>query len=102
MIQHGAGHATGNVTSPWCKANQAGASIEQRGGAPGQADSADACTMSQCAGGLAGRHRRIAFDARPAGAIANGFPGAPTLKVLTLCDASLPTAATAAGHKKIR
>jgi hypothetical protein len=45
---------------------------------------------------------RIAFDARPAGAIANGFPGAPTVKVLTLCDGSLPTASAAAGRKKAR
>ena len=44
---------------------------------------------------------RIAFDARPAGAVANGFPASPTVKVLTLCDGSVPVASTA-GKKKIR
>jgi len=46
---------------------------------------------------------RIAFDARPAAAPANGFQGAPTLKVLTLCDAKALTAqAAATGRKKVR
>ncbi|HEY9025572.1 MAG TPA: DUF4124 domain-containing protein [Burkholderiaceae bacterium] len=67
--------------------------------APGQAATPDGCTMSQPVA-VSPNGCRIAFDARPAGAIANGFPGAPTVKVLTLCDGSLP--ATAAGKKKIR
>jgi hypothetical protein len=44
---------------------------------------------------------RIAFDARPASPIANGFPDAPTVKVLTLCDGNPPTASTAGGKKKL-
>ena len=44
---------------------------------------------------------RIAFDARPAGAVSNGFPDSPTVKVLTLCDGALSTAPTAAGKRKI-
>ncbi len=75
----------------WCTARPA----------PGQAGGADACTMSQPLA-VSPDGCRIAFDARPAGAVANGFPGAPTLKVLTLCDGSLPTAPTATGHKKSR
>ena len=73
----------------WCTAKPA----------PGQAGGADGCTMSQPVA-VSPDGCRIAFDARPAAAVANGFPGAPTVKVLTLCDASLP--ATAAGRKKIR
>jgi hypothetical protein len=68
--------------------------------APGQAAGADACTMTQ-APAVSPDGCRIAFDARPAGAIANGFPGAPTVKVLTLCDGNPPTASTAAGKKKL-
>ena len=67
--------------------------------APGQAAGVDACTMTQALA-VSPDGCRIAFDARPAGAIINGFPGAPTVKVLTLCDASLPAAPTAAGRKK--
>jgi hypothetical protein len=67
--------------------------------APGQAVGIDACTMTQ-APAVSPDGCRIAFDARPAGIIANGFPTAPTVKVLTLCDGSLPTASTAAGKKK--
>jgi hypothetical protein len=73
----------------WCTATPA----------PGQAAGAAGCAMSQPVA-VSPDGCRIAFDARPAGAIANGFPDAPTLKVLTLCDASLP--ATSAGRKKGR
>ena len=69
--------------------------------AAGQAGGVDACTMTQ-APAVSPDGCRIAFDARPAGAIANGFPTAPTVKVLTLCDGSLPSASTAAGRKKAR
>jgi hypothetical protein len=69
--------------------------------APGQAAGIDGCTMTQ-APVVSPDGCRIAFDARPASAIANGFPTAPTVKVLTLCDGSLPAAATAAGKKKAR
>ena len=65
--------------------------------APGQAAGADACTMTQALA-VSPDGCRIAFDARPASAIANGFPGAPTVKVLTLCDGALP--ATSTGRKK--
>jgi hypothetical protein len=61
--------------------------------APGQAAGVDACTMTQ-APAVSPDGCRIAFDARPAGATGNGFPTAPTVKVLTLCDASLPMAPT--------
>jgi len=73
----------------WCTAKPA----------PGQAGGADGCTMTQPVA-VSPNGCRIAFDARPAAAIANGFPGTPTVKVLTLCDPSLP--ATAAGRKKGR
>jgi hypothetical protein len=67
---------------------------------PGQATGADACTMSQALA-VSPDGCRVAFDARPADAIANGYPAAPTVKVLTLCDGSLPAAPTAAGgHRK--
>jgi hypothetical protein len=66
---------------------------------PGQAASGDGCTMSQPLA-VSPDGCRIAFDARPAGAIANGFPGAPTVKVLTLCDRGLP--ATAASRNMAR
>ena len=72
----------------WCTAKAA----------PGQAGGADGCTMSQPLA-ISPNGCRIAFDARPAAAMANGFPGAPTVKVLTLCDGSL--SATAAGKKNI-
>jgi len=75
----------------WCTAKPA----------PGQAGGADGCTMSQPVA-VSPDGCRIAFDARPAGSIANGFPDAPTIKVLTLCDGALPAAATAAGKKKLR
>ncbi len=68
--------------------------------APGQAVGPDACTMTQPVA-ISPDGCRIAFDARPAGAIPNGFPGAPTLKVLTLCDGTLPEA-PATGRKKTR
>ena len=73
----------------WCTARPA----------PGQAGGLDGCAMSQPVA-LSPDGCRIAFDARPAGAVANGFPGAPTVKVLTLCDARLPV--TAAGRKNGR
>lgn len=66
--------------------------------APGQAAGVDACTMTQ-APAVSPDGCRVAFDARPATAIANGYPTAPTVKVLTLCDGTLPTAA---GKKKAR
>lgn len=70
--------------------------------APGQAAGVDACTMSQALA-LSPDGCRIAFDARSSSAIANGYPTAPTVKVLTLCDGALPTSPTAAGgHKKAR
>ena len=76
----------------WCTARPA----------PGQASGADACTMSQALA-VSPDGCRIAFDARPASAIANGYPASPTVKVLTLCDGNLATASTAAGgHKKVR
>ena len=68
--------------------------------APGQAAGPDACTMTQEVA-VSPDGCRIAFDARPATAIANGFPGSPTLKVLTLCDGNLPET-PAAGKKKAR
>ena len=73
----------------WCTAHPA----------PGQASGPDACTMSQAVA-VSPDGCRVAFDARPASVIANGYPASPTVKVLTLCDGALPTAATAAGHKK--
>jgi hypothetical protein len=54
---------------------------------PGQAAGADACTMSQALA-VSPDGCRIAFDARPAGVVANGYPTSPTVKVLTLCDGS--------------
>ena len=68
---------------------------------PGQAAGPDACTMTQELT-VSPDGCRIAFDARPAGAVSNGFPASPTVKVLTLCDGSLPTAPTGAGRKKSR
>ena len=65
---------------------------------PGLAASVDACVMSQPVA-VSPNGCRIAFDARPAGAIANGSPGSPTVKVITLCDGRAPTAA---GRKKAR
>ena len=75
----------------WCTAHAA----------PGQAEGADACTMSQAVA-VSPDGCRIAFDARAAKPLGNGYPDAPTLKVLTLCDGALPTAPTAAGKKKGR
>ena len=68
--------------------------------AAGQASGPEACTMSQPLA-VSPDGCRIAFDARPAGATSNGFPAAPTVKVLTLCDGALPTAQAAAGKRKI-
>ncbi|MBW8757532.1 MAG: hypothetical protein JF586_07975 [Burkholderiales bacterium] len=73
----------------WCTARPA----------PGQAAGVDGCAMTQPIA-VSPDGCRIAFDARPAAAIANGFPGAPTVKVLTLCDGSPP--ARAAGRRKGR
>ena len=73
----------------WCTARPA----------PGQAAGADGCTMSQAVA-VSPDGCRIAFDAQPAVAVATGFPASPTLKVLTLCDGTLPTAAAAAGPKR--
>jgi hypothetical protein len=72
----------------WCTARPA----------PGQAGGANGCAMSQPVA-VSPDGCRIAFDARPGGPIANGFPDAPTIKVLTLCDGSARLAATAAGKK---
>ncbi len=68
---------------------------------PGQARGIDGCAMSQPVA-VSPDGCRIAFDARAAGPSANGFPDAPTVKVLTLCDGKLPTAPTAAGRRKSR
>ena len=73
----------------WCTATPA----------PGQAGGTTGCAMSQPLA-VSPDGCRIAFDARPASAIANGFPDAPTVKVLTLCDGTLPP--PAAGKKKTR
>ena len=73
----------------WCTARPA----------PGQAAGVDGCTMSQALA-VSPDGCRIAFDALPATAIATGYPAAPTLKVLTLCDGALPTAPTAAGKRR--
>ena len=75
----------------WCTATPA----------PGQATGADGCTMTQAVA-VSPDGCRIAFDARPAAPVANGYPASPTLKVLTLCDGSLPTAPTAKGRAKGR
>jgi hypothetical protein len=69
--------------------------------AAGQASGAEACTMSQPLA-VSPDGCRIAFDARPAGPTGNGFPAAPTVKVLTLCDGTLPAAPTATGKRRIR
>jgi hypothetical protein len=61
--------------------------------APGQAGGADACAMSQPVA-VSPSGCRVAFDARPAGAIANGFETAPTIKVLSLCEPGAARAAT--------
>ena len=75
----------------WCTATPA----------PGQATGADGCTMTQTVA-VSPDGCRIAFDARPATPIANGYPASPTLKVLTLCDGKLPLAPTANGRAKGR
>ena len=72
----------------WCTAKPA----------PGQAGGPDGCAMSQPVA-VSPDGCRIAFDARPAGPTGNGFPDAPTVKVLTLCD---PAAPAAGGKKKAR
>ena len=71
------------------------------GAVHGQAGGIDGCAMSQPVA-VSPDGCRIAFDARPAGAVPNGFPDSPTVKVLTLCDGKLPTAPTGAGRKKSR
>jgi hypothetical protein len=58
---------------------------------PGQSPAIDGCAMSQPVA-LSPDGCRVAFDARPAGAPPAGFPDAPTLKVLTLCEAPAPAA----------
>ncbi|MFL6698476.1 MAG: DUF4124 domain-containing protein [Vitreoscilla sp.] len=75
----------------WCTAQPA----------PGQAGGSNGCATSQPIA-VSPDGCRIAFDARPASAIGNGFADAPTVKVLTLCDGAAPTAPTAAGKKKLR
>jgi hypothetical protein len=75
----------------WCTATPA----------PGQAAGPDACAMTQAVA-VSPDGCRIAFDARPATAVANGYPASPTLKVLTLCDGKLPVAPTAKGRAKGR
>jgi hypothetical protein len=68
--------------------------------AAGQATTADACVMSQAVA-VSPDGCRIAFDARPAATIANGFPASPTVKVITLCNgAALASAATAASSRR--
>ena len=59
----------------WCTAKAA----------PGQAAGDQACAMSQPVA-VSPDGCRIAFDAKPAAAIANGFADAPTVKVMTLCE----------------
>ena len=74
----------------WCSASAA----------PGQAGGAEGCAMSQ-APVLSPNGCRVAFDARPAGAVANGYPGEPTVKVITLCDdITAAGGATAAGPRR--
>jgi len=73
----------------WCTARPA----------PGQAGGVDGCAMSQAVA-VSPDGCRIAFDARPAGVVANGYPASPTVKVLTLCDGNLPAVATGAGVRK--
>jgi hypothetical protein len=74
----------------WCTARPA----------PGQAGGADGSTLSQAVA-VSPDGCRIAFDARPAAAIANGFADAPTVKVITLCDAvGAAGGPTAAGARK--
>ena len=70
----------------WCTATPA----------PGQAGGADGCAPSQAVA-LSPDGCRVAFDARPAGRIANGYPDAPTVKVIELCTAA--DNAKAKGHK---
>ena len=72
----------------WCTANPA----------PGQAAGAGACAMTQPLA-LSPDGCRIAFDSPPAMPFAAPFGEAPTLKVITLCDGSAPTAS---GRKKTR
>jgi hypothetical protein len=68
--------------------------------APGQAAGAEGCTMSQAVA-VSPDGCRIAFDARPASTLPNGFTASPTVKVITLCDAGkLPVEPTAAGPRK--
>ena len=65
---------------------------------PGLAQGADACTLSQPVA-ISPNGCRIAFDSRQGGAIGNGVAGAPTVKVIALCDGSVPAAT---GRKKTR
>ncbi len=107
MIATGAGDL---VVQPGAAANGGGFYLVQgdhsrrvwctAAAAPGQAGGADACALSQAvAVSPDGCH--IAFDAKPAAAIANGFPGAPTVKVMTLCTAA-DKPAKVAGSRKAR
>ena len=67
---------------------------------PGQAAGAGGCATTQAVA-LSPDGCRVAFDAPPAGALANGFGAATTVKVITLCDAvTLASAPTAAGARK--
>jgi hypothetical protein len=65
---------------------------------PGLAQGTDACTLSQPVA-VSPNGCRIAFDSRAGGAIGSGVAGAPTVKVITLCDGSVPAAT---GRKKTR
>ena len=72
----------------WCTAKAA----------PGAPQGSDACTISQPVA-VSPDGCRIAFDSRQGGGIGNSVAGAPTVKVITLCDGSAPVAA---GRKKAR
>ena len=65
---------------------------------PGVAQGADACMLSQPVA-VSPDGCRIAFDSRQGGAPAKGVAGAPPVKVITLCDGSVPVAT---GRKKTR
>ncbi len=71
----------------WCTAKPA----------PGQAGGPDACAMSQPPA-VSPDGCRVAFDARPATAVAGVFADAPTVKVITLCEPG--KSAATAGRKK--
>ena len=73
----------------WCTAK----------GAPGQAAGDQACAMSQPVA-VSPDGCRIAFDAKPAAAIANGFADAPTVKVMTLCEPKASGKGDASARRK--